>query len=488
MDKDLFMLVWKAVGPEITKYHTYRLEDFVKYDQHNNTNRLSYGLQLFNRCSDRYYAWSIACKYNCERLVKYLQENPIDSSKIIYHDLLSNIAKNGRVEYIDLVDGFHEYILRLNWNPRISDDRYHPNYLKWIINNTNISVTGLRLLADISLSYKDIILLYSRRINIDMTPNNIYTLRTNIGDFDNLYAAYLCALNGDNIKTILDYRHPQFGTDLLFIKAMVDRRSVDDLKTLFSDCKKNNIAIKKNIFLRYALFDGHLDTIKFLLGTKTKVLIPKKGYARTGRSFISYELNAKNYELDAIKFLLERCRHVLPWWCISEFLKHSRYDILEFYYTKEPIATFDDLIKHKISVYALRDLPRDAIQWLRSKNFISDSKYLQIIIESPSFTAEDLVAYYKEHKTKAVIKSALEVLFIDPQKFKAVYNYFGTKKMGAAIKKFNTWIFSDISIDILLLIDSESYQHLADIFMECYPNIIIHRNPTICEQYILDHL
>lgn len=491
MDKDLFMMVWKAVGPEITKYHTYQLEDYIKYNNsnsnHTKVDRIAQGLQLFNRCADRYYAWSIACKYNCNRLIKYLQENPIEPNKIVYYDLLLKIAENGRVEYIDLVDGFRNYILKRKWFPATQNNKYHLNCLKWIINNTNLIVEGLWLLDDTNLTYADIILLNSAHVKIQMTPNITYILRSHIGDFDNLYAAYICALNGDDVETIMDYQDPQLGSDILFIKAMVDRRSVDSLKALFAACRKNKIAIKRSLFLRYALLDGYLDTIKFLLGTKSKVSIPKKQYIHRARqSSIMLEINHKNYELDTIKFLYDKCQCIVPLWFVLTFLEHSRHDILEFYYSKEPTSIFGSLRTRYVPDSHYKEMPRDVITWLHNKSFMTNTKYLQMIVESSSFSGEDIVAHFKEHNTKSVPKNILQELFQNPLKFKAVYNYFGVKKMQAVIKKHDSLNFIELPLEILLMIDTESYEHLANIILTKLSNNGGQRNTLVSEQYIID--
>lgn len=491
MDKDLFILVWKAVAPEITKYHTYRLEDYIKYNNDNSTDnkvdRFSYGLQLFDRCADRHFAWSIACKYDCQRLVKYLQENPIKMEDIHYDDLIVEIVKNGRVEYIDLVNGFADYISKLRWIPPVGRCEGHINFFRWILNNTNLSVACWNLLNLVDLTYKDIILLDSVKIKYKMTPNVVYTLKHNIGDFDNPYAAYLCALSGDSIEAIMEYNDPSLGTDIAFIKAMVDRRSVGDLEALFAAFKKRGTNFKRDLFLKYALFDGHLDTIKFLVGKKCKVSLPKKKIVPRQR--IVYKVNCKNYELDAIKFLYEKYQCILPEWCIFKILKAARYDILDYYYSKELNDVYDKLSKYSYVVW--EHMHPDVIKWAYDRNFIKASAYIDIILHNPSYTGDDIVAYFKKYNIKTISKNILIQLFYNPHKFKTIYNYFGVKKMHTAIKKVNE-LSADIHLEVLFKVESETYKYLSNLILDdldrCMKNNFYRcRETAICTQYILDH-
>lgn len=493
MDKDLFMMVWRAVAPEITKYYTYRLEDYIKYNNHNpnnKVNRLSYGLQLFNRCVDRQFAWSLACRYDCRELAKYLRENPIKIQYKYCWDFFNEVAKNGRIEYIDMLDKDDIRACFADCNGHITRGKIHIRFWKWLIDKNLHApmILNSGVLNPQDLTCEDLILLQSKFVKISLTCELTDDLKSNVHKFNGFYAAYLAVLAGQSVDTIMKYMNPDFGSNNLFIKAIIQRsRNLNDLNTLLTAFKKNKMKIDRKLLFAYAILDGHLDTIKLVAGKRKKILIPTRPVPFFNNNIIE-SINVEKYDLEAIKYLYEE--HQAAFNKIehrNEFLSGCRFDILEYYISKNV-----NIHINKVGNWILKSLPAESIKWLHCKGFIGPRVYLNMLTIIP-FEKEDIIEHLKNKKIKSLTETQLINISKDQYIFKIFYEYFASLKIkkNDLIAMLNILEkpprhLRQICLDVLLRVDTSLYNRLSTL-IKSNPMFLQFDVSATVMQYILDH-
>lgn len=476
MDKNLFMMVWKAVGPEITKYHTYRLEDYIKYNQ-TNVNRITLGLQLFDRCADRFCAWSFACKYDCRQLVDFLKKYPINMTSQEYSDLLREIAKNGRTEYIDIVPGLDRYVRSIK---SIAIRVIEMGTLRSLYERCGGGIYNkyTRILEPATLTYQDMKLLDGLGIHYKLnftTPDRIHILKSHIDD-NPLNAAYICALAGDNISFIL--KNHVLTNNSLFLKVLVKRRSVEDLKTLLDS--RHGALVDGDVLLKYALLDGHLDTIKFLCDGRKNISIPLEG-----------KINGKKYELAAIKFLKDKYNTMFTKYKhLTRFLENDRYDILEYYYDEYPIM-FSAAFAGSSGI----NLTVDQLKWLQNKGVYSTRVFINFLISHP-FDENDIISYLKNNRIKTISLAHVYLLLDKPYKFNLFMNYFTAlkSKKNSMLEVINNierllprhTIILEVLLVLSSILDKETYARILRLILDL-PYEYDNRERNIVQQYVIDH-
>lgn len=472
MDKDLFMLVWKAVGPEITKYHTYRIEDYVKH------NRFKlYGQPLFNRCVDRHYAWTIACRYDCKELVNYLLEHPINIIDENCGHLYREVAKNGRVEYLELIGGFEKLNEFTNLNsiywPSFYITSLSIKLINWIIQKRGAPQPTYKYIYEpVDLTYQDMALLKKYDIKFQLgyhQPDRVRILKEHIGDFDNNYAAYISVLSNDNIDAIVQqYNNPVLGSNDLFLKAVIERRNTKDIQSLIDAFKKRKLKLDKILLFRLALQEGHLDTIKMLIGKRKKITIPYN------------DINIKNYDLETVKFLAEN--YAVRYDKVAKnFAINQRFDILEYI-----LSTSQPLFEPN----QLQRFPVDVLRFLYNKRLIKDHVWFNLLISQP-FHPDEVLEYLKTNRIKTLSNTRQLMLLKDIKKFRIFKYYFNdvlktkSKKLAlfnGIVEKLTLDIYgyTEISLEVLteLNLSEECKRSLLEYtrkysYRRREPNIII---------------